>query len=138
MDADFMLSISSDTFRCCDGVSRRQLLQIGVPALGLAAIYAAFRSVHRWLAAILICAAIGAADLTSVRLLKPLAARPRPVDANHPRYWPFRLLTIFIDGKMCCSILVACSKLQPSVFYGENTDDRHPAASIGCRFTHTA
>jgi undecaprenyl-diphosphatase len=45
---------------------------------GLASIYAAFRSVHRWLAAILIFAAIGAADLTSVRLLKPLGARQRP------------------------------------------------------------
>jgi undecaprenyl-diphosphatase len=45
---------------------------------GLAAIYAAFRSVHRWLAAILIVAAIGAADLTSVRALKPLVARARP------------------------------------------------------------
>ena len=50
---------------------------------GLAAIYAAFRSVHRWLAAILIVAAIGAADLTSVRLLKPLAARPRPCQEFH-------------------------------------------------------
>ena len=32
---------------------------------GLAAIYAAFRSVHRWLAAILLLAAIGVADRTS-------------------------------------------------------------------------
>ena len=45
---------------------------------GLAAIYAAFRSVHRWLAAVLILAAIGVADLTSVRALKPLVARARP------------------------------------------------------------
>jgi len=45
---------------------------------GIAAIYAAFRSVHRWLAAILIFAAIGAADLTSVRAMKPWAARTRP------------------------------------------------------------
>jgi len=45
---------------------------------GVASMYAAFRSVHRWLAAVLIFAAIGAADLTSVRLLKPIAARARP------------------------------------------------------------
>jgi undecaprenyl-diphosphatase len=45
---------------------------------GVAAIYAAFRSVHRWLAAVLIVAAIGVADLTSVRALKPLAGRARP------------------------------------------------------------
>ena len=50
---------------------------------GLAAIYAAFRSVHRWLAAVLIFAAIGAADLTSVRLLKPLVARARPCQEFH-------------------------------------------------------
>src|SRR5689334_8687013 len=30
-----MLQIQGEQFRCCDGVSRRQLLQIGVPALGL-------------------------------------------------------------------------------------------------------
>jgi undecaprenyl-diphosphatase len=45
---------------------------------GIAAIYAAFRSVHRWLAAVLIFAAIGAADLATVRVLKPLAERTRP------------------------------------------------------------
>ena len=45
---------------------------------GLAAIYAAFRSVHRWLAAVLILAAIGVADLASVRAVKPLVTRERP------------------------------------------------------------
>jgi undecaprenyl-diphosphatase len=50
---------------------------------GVAAIYAAFRSVHRWLAAVLIFAAIGAADLTSVRLVKPLALRARPCQEFH-------------------------------------------------------
>jgi len=45
---------------------------------GIAAIYAAFRSVHRWLAAILLFAAIGVADLASVRAVKPWAARTRP------------------------------------------------------------
>jgi undecaprenyl-diphosphatase len=45
---------------------------------GLAAIYAGFRSVHRWLAAVLLVAAIGVADLASVRAVKPLVGRPRP------------------------------------------------------------
>lgn len=30
-----MLQIQGEQFRCCDGVSRRELLQIGIPALGL-------------------------------------------------------------------------------------------------------
>src|SRR5437868_14410812 len=45
---------------------------------GLAAIYAAFRSMHRWLAAVLLLAAIGVADLVPVRAVKPVVARPRP------------------------------------------------------------
>jgi len=44
----------------------------------IAALYAAFRSVHRWVAAILILAAIGVADLASARAMKPFADRARP------------------------------------------------------------
>lgn len=42
------------------------------------AVYLALRSPHRWLAAVLLCAAVGAADLISVRVVKPAVERPRP------------------------------------------------------------
>jgi undecaprenyl-diphosphatase len=58
-----------------EAASNRTLL---LAIAGIASLYAAFRSVHRWLAAILIFAAIGVADLASVRALKPLADRARP------------------------------------------------------------
>jgi membrane-associated phospholipid phosphatase len=58
-----------------EAASNRAIL-LGIA--GIAATYAAFRSVHRWLAAILLFAAIGIADLTSVRAMKPLVARVRP------------------------------------------------------------
>src|SRR2546423_3052829 len=54
--------------------NRGILLTVG----GLAAIYAAFRSVHRWLAAIVLLAAIGLGDLVSARVVKPLVPRQRP------------------------------------------------------------
>ncbi|MCA1826020.1 MAG: phosphatase PAP2 family protein [Myxococcales bacterium] len=44
----------------------------------LAAIYLWRKSPHGWLAMILFAAAIGAADLVSVRIVKPEAARVRP------------------------------------------------------------
>jgi undecaprenyl-diphosphatase len=51
----------------------------------LAAIYLWLKSPHRALAAVLLCAAIGVSDLVSVRVVKPLVARPRPcsVDPVH-------------------------------------------------------
>jgi undecaprenyl-diphosphatase len=58
-----------------EAASERGLL-LGIA--GIAAVYAGFRSSHRWLAAVLIFAAIGVADLASVRAVKPLAARARP------------------------------------------------------------
>ncbi|MFL5418879.1 MAG: phosphatase PAP2 family protein [Myxococcales bacterium] len=63
-----------------EAASERGIL-LGIACV--AAIYAAFRSVHRWVAALLIFAAIGAADLTSVRLLKPAAGRARPCQEFH-------------------------------------------------------
>ncbi len=48
----------------------------------LAALYLWWRSPHRALAAVLLLVAIGAADLVSVRLVKPAVARARPCRAN--------------------------------------------------------
>jgi undecaprenyl-diphosphatase len=44
----------------------------------LAALYLAVRSPHRWVAAVVLLAAIGAADLVSVRAVKPTVQRDRP------------------------------------------------------------
>jgi undecaprenyl-diphosphatase len=49
-----------------------------LPIAAAAAIYAGFRSPHRWLATLLLVVAIAAADLVSVRVVKPAADRPRP------------------------------------------------------------
>jgi len=48
----------------------------------LAAIYLWLKSPHRALAALLLWAAIGAADLLSARVVKPQVARPRPCSAD--------------------------------------------------------
>jgi undecaprenyl-diphosphatase len=48
----------------------------------LAAIYLWLKSPHRALAAVLLWAAIGAADLISVRVVKPHVARPRPCSTD--------------------------------------------------------
>src|SRR5207245_8098595 len=48
----------------------------------LAAIYRWLKSPHRALAAVLLWAAIGAADLISVRVVKPQVARPRPCNTD--------------------------------------------------------
>ena len=48
----------------------------------LAAIYLWLKSPHRALAAVLLWAAIGAADLISVRVVKPQVARPRPCNTD--------------------------------------------------------
>jgi membrane-associated phospholipid phosphatase len=42
------------------------------------AVYLGFRSPHRWLAAVLLVVAVGAADLISVRVVKPAVERSRP------------------------------------------------------------
>ena len=42
------------------------------------AVYLGLRSPHRWLAAVLLVLAVGAADLVSVRVVKPVIERPRP------------------------------------------------------------
>jgi len=63
-----------------EAASSRSIL-LGIA--GIAALYAAFRSVHRWLAAVLILVAIGVADLTSARVVKPLASRARPCQELH-------------------------------------------------------
>ena len=55
--------------------SNRGLL---LAASALAAIYVWFKSPHRALAAVLLAVSIGAADLVSVRLVKPAVDRPRP------------------------------------------------------------
>ena len=74
-----------------DGVmaaaSNRGVL-LGVAAL--AAIYLWLRSPHRWLAALLLWIAIGAADLLSVRMVKPEVARVRPCNAD-PQHVPHPL-----------------------------------------------
>jgi undecaprenyl-diphosphatase len=44
----------------------------------LAALYACYRSPHRWLAAVLLIASVGVADLVAVRVVKPRVARIRP------------------------------------------------------------
>ena len=54
--------------------NRWLLLTIAV----LAAIYLAVRSPHHWLAALLLAASIGAADLVAVRAVKPAVERIRP------------------------------------------------------------
>jgi undecaprenyl-diphosphatase len=58
--------------------NRGVLLALGA----LAAIYLWIKSPHRGLAALLFAAAIGAADLVSVRLIKPGIARERPCAAD--------------------------------------------------------
>ena len=45
---------------------------------GLFALYLAARSPHHWVAAVLLLAGIGAADLVAVRAVKPAFARERP------------------------------------------------------------
>ena len=45
---------------------------------GAMALYLGLRSPHRWLAAVLLLLAIGAADLVSVRVVKPAVERERP------------------------------------------------------------
>jgi membrane-associated phospholipid phosphatase len=78
-DLDILRSVNQPAGAMVDwameAASNRGIL---ITIAGLAAIYAAFRSVHRWLAAILLVASIGIADLVSVRALKPVVARPRP------------------------------------------------------------
>ena len=54
--------------------NRWLLLSVGA---GMA-VYLGLRSPHRWLAAVLLCAAVGAADLVSVRVVKPVVERARP------------------------------------------------------------
>jgi undecaprenyl-diphosphatase len=54
--------------------NRLVLLPIGIAV----AIYVGFRSPHRWLAAVLLLVSIAAADLVSVRVVKPAADRQRP------------------------------------------------------------
>ena len=51
----------------------------------LAAIYAWVKSPHRALAAVLLAISIGAADLLSVRLVKPEVERPRPCKVDPQR-----------------------------------------------------
>jgi len=51
----------------------------------LAAIYLWLKSPHRALAAVLLAISIGAADLVTVRLVKPAAARPRPCKVDPER-----------------------------------------------------
>ena len=61
--------------RVMAAASNRMLL------LGLAvaiACYLGVRSPHRWLAAVLVLVAVGAADLVSVRVIKPAVERDRP------------------------------------------------------------
>jgi len=54
--------------------NRGLLLVIAV----LGALYLGVRSPHRWVAAVLLLAAIGAADLVAVRAVKPAVERVRP------------------------------------------------------------
>jgi undecaprenyl-diphosphatase len=54
-------------------------------AAALAAIYLWLKSPHRALAAVLLGLAIGAADLISVRLIKPVVDRPRPCKVDPQR-----------------------------------------------------
>ena len=51
----------------------------------VAAIYLWVKSPHRAVAALLLAASIGAADLLTVRLIKPAAARPRPCQVDPQR-----------------------------------------------------
>jgi len=51
----------------------------------LAAIYLWFKSPHRAVAALLLAVSIGAADLVTVRLVKPAAARARPCQVDPRR-----------------------------------------------------
>ena len=60
-------------------LSDRVLLLVLV---ALAVAYLVRRSPHRWLAGALLLAAIGLADLGSVRIVKPLVARERPCRAE--------------------------------------------------------
>ena len=55
--------------------SNRWLLLV---VAGMFALYLAFRSPHRWVAAVILLAAIGTADLVSVRAVKPTVHRDRP------------------------------------------------------------
>jgi undecaprenyl-diphosphatase len=48
----------------------------------LCGLYACFKSPHRWLAALLLVASVGVADLVTVRLIKPHVARIRPCKAD--------------------------------------------------------
>lgn len=66
--------------------NRGVLLAVAV----LAGLYIWRKSPHGWLAAVLFAAAIGAADLVSVRLVKPQVARVRPCRED-PRHVVFPL-----------------------------------------------
>jgi undecaprenyl-diphosphatase len=90
IDVDLLQALNRPGTPWLDGVMRAAsntgvLLAIAA----LAAIYLWLKSPHRALAAILLVAAIGVADLVSVRLVKPLMDRPRPchvdpVRVKHP------------------------------------------------------
>lgn len=53
-----------------------------LPLLGLLGLALALRSVHKWAAVVLLVLAVGAADLVTVRAIKPAVGRARPCQAE--------------------------------------------------------
>ena len=86
IDVDLLSFLNHPGTPWLDGVmsaasNRGVLLAIAA----LAAIYLWLKSPHRALAAVLLALAIGAADLISVRLIKPAVDRPRPCKVDPQR-----------------------------------------------------
>jgi undecaprenyl-diphosphatase len=86
IDIDLLSVLNHPGTPWLDGVmsaaSNRGVL---LAAAALAAIYLWLKSPHRALAAVLLGLAIGAADLISVRLIKPAVDRPRPCKVDPQR-----------------------------------------------------
>ncbi|HXN82112.1 MAG TPA: phosphatase PAP2 family protein [Myxococcales bacterium] len=57
-------------------------VRVLLPVLGVVALFLALRSNHRWAAAVLVIASVSAADLLTVRVVKPAVARLRPCRAE--------------------------------------------------------
>jgi undecaprenyl-diphosphatase len=57
-------------------------VRVLLPVLGIVALFLGLRSNHRWAAAVLVIASVSAADLLTVRVVKPAVARVRPCRAE--------------------------------------------------------
>ena len=83
IDPDLLATLNRPGSPILDGImealSNRGLL---LAVAAMASIWLWWKSPHKWVAIVLLWASIGAADLASVRLVKPFADRPRPCAAD--------------------------------------------------------